>query len=316
MNLLNRSLQLSAIFWLAALLGACASVPQTRALQEQLPDALPRQAHIADLPFFPQEAYQCGPAALATVLVHSGLETTPEQLTPYVYIPERQGSLQVDLVATARSHGRLVHTLAPRLDALLQEVAMGHPVLVLQNLGLDWLPRWHYAVVKGYDIGARELLLNSGRNEDYRLKLATFERTWARAAYWALVALPADRLPATAAAGEVFSAAVALQEQQQDEAALAVLEAGLQRWPAERNLLMGSGNLQLARGSAAEAEARFRRVVELAPDYAPAHNNLAILLRDRGDVDLARQHAQTAVSLGGPFADQYAETLQSLPPAP
>src|SRR5690606_29823307 len=154
------------------------SVPQTRALQERLPEGLPRQAQIADLPFFPQEAYQCGPAALATILVHGGLETTPEQLTPYVYLPERQGSLPVDIVATARSHGRLVHTLAPQLDALLKEVAMGHPVLVLQNLGLDWLPRWHYAVVKGYDLDAGELLLNSGQHEDYALKLATFERTW------------------------------------------------------------------------------------------------------------------------------------------
>ena len=25
-------------------------------------------------------------------------------------------------------------------------------LLVLQNLGLSWLPRWHYAVVVGYDL--------------------------------------------------------------------------------------------------------------------------------------------------------------------
>lgn len=308
-------LRLASILWLMGLLSACASVPQTRSLGEH-PPALPAVAGIASLPFFPQEALQCGPAALATLLVHGGIETTPETLAPYVFLPGREGSLQVDIVAAARSHGRLVHQLPPRLETLLAEVAAGHPVLVLQNLGLDWLPRWHYAVVKGYDLGKGKLLLNSGRNEDYELKLAIFERTWARADHWALVVLPTDQLPATATPGAVFTAAVALQESGQDEAGLAVLETALERWPDATVLLMGAGNLQLAQGDGSAAEARYRRVLELEPGYAPAHNNLALLLRDRGEIAEARLHAQTALDLGGPFAALYAETLASLPGEP
>lgn len=311
MNAARRAIRLAASLWLAALLSACASVPQTRSLVEKPPE-LPVMTAISPLPFFPQEALQCGPAALATVLVHSGSETTPETLAPFVFLPGREGSLQVDMVATARSHGRLVHQLAPRLDALLAEVAAGHPVLVLQNLGLGWLPRWHYAVVKGYDLETGRLLLNSGRHEDYAIKLATFERTWARADYWALVVLPTDQLPETASPGAVFASAVALQETAQDETALEVLETALARWPDATVLLMGAGNLQLASGDALGAEARYRRVVELEPAYAPAHNNLALLLRDRGEKAQARQHAQRALDLGGPFAAQYAETLASL----
>lgn len=311
----TRVIRLAASLWLAVLLGACASVPQTRSLGQRPPD-LPVVAGISSLPFFPQEALQCGPAALATVLVHGGIATTPETLAPYVFLPDRKGSLQVDIMATARSHGQLVHQLAPRLEALLTEVAAGHPVLVLQNLGLDWLPRWHYAVVKGYDLEKGRLILNSGRNEDYELKLAIFERTWARADHWALVVLPINKLPETASPGTVFASAVPLQETGQDDAALAVLETALERWPDAAVLLMGAGNLQLASGDTSGAEARYRRVVELEPGYAPAHNNLALLLRDRGDTDQARQHAQRALDLGGPFAAQYAETLASLSNAP
>jgi hypothetical protein len=31
--------------------------------------------------------------------------------------------------------------LEPRLEAVLQEIAAGNPVLVLQNLALDWAPQ-------------------------------------------------------------------------------------------------------------------------------------------------------------------------------
>ena len=42
---------------------------------------------LADTPFFPQQAYQCGPAALATVLNANGVSISPEQLVPQVYLP-------------------------------------------------------------------------------------------------------------------------------------------------------------------------------------------------------------------------------------
>ena len=51
---------------------------------------------------------------------------------------------------------------APRLADLLQEVAAGHPVIVLQNLGLEWIPVWHYSVVIGYDLSRGQLVLRSG----------------------------------------------------------------------------------------------------------------------------------------------------------
>ena len=54
------------------------------------------RVELTDTPFFPQEAYQCGPAALATLLNANGVAVSPEQLVPQVYLPERRGSLQVE----------------------------------------------------------------------------------------------------------------------------------------------------------------------------------------------------------------------------
>src|SRR5262245_55328277 len=94
-------------------------------------DRLPQRVELIQTPFYPQEIYQCGPAALATVLVQRGVKTSPEALAPKVYLPARQGSLKLELVAAARQHGMLVYPLEPNLDALLVQVAAGNPVLVM-----------------------------------------------------------------------------------------------------------------------------------------------------------------------------------------
>lgn len=299
-------------------LAACASTPQSQALrqtlQDERPDALPRQALISDLPFFAQDDYQCGPAALATMLVHSGSPSTPEALVPMVYVPARKGSFQPEMSAAARSHARLVYTLEPQLETVLAEVAAGHPVLVLQNLALNLLPRWHFAVVKGYDLERGRLVLNSGRYEDYEVSLTTFERTWARASHWAQVVLPPDTLPVSAEPQPLFAAIVALQESGQSATAALAYGSGLARWPDNLELLMGAGNLAYAVGDGAAALARFERLTRLYPDYAPAHNNLALLLQEQGEHERALQHAQSAVTLGGPFLEQYQATLQGLLP--
>ena len=100
-----------------------------------MPPGLPEQVELAT-PFFPQEEYQCGPAALATALVSAGAQTTPEALVPQVYVPERKGSFQVEMLAAARRHGMVSYALAPKFEDLLREIAAGTPVIVLQNLGI------------------------------------------------------------------------------------------------------------------------------------------------------------------------------------
>ena len=155
--------------------------------------ALPARLELRDTPFFAQQEYQCGPAALATVLAASDVRVSPDELTGKVYLPERQGSLQLELVAASRRYTRLPYLLDPRLPALLGELSAGRPVLVLQNLGLPFLPIWHYAVVIGFDGSRDQLILRSGDRRRFIMGTPEFMRTWRLADYWALVVLrPGD----------------------------------------------------------------------------------------------------------------------------
>lgn len=176
---LKRNARFAAgVFILAAgtLVSGCAGLlPQTAALGKGgLPPGLPERIELTETPFFPQLEYQCGPAALATVLASAGVKTTPDELVPQVYLPARKGSLQVEMLAAARRHGLVSYQLAPRFEDVLREIAAGTPVVVLQNLGF-FSSGWHYAVAMGYDYGGGRLVLRSGTQERDVLPFAAHE---------------------------------------------------------------------------------------------------------------------------------------------
>ncbi|MDZ7684656.1 MAG: PA2778 family cysteine peptidase [Gammaproteobacteria bacterium] len=250
-------------------------------LQER-PEAFSHPVVLPKITFYPQERYQCGPAALATVLQASGVDTTPSALVPLVYVPERKGSFQVELVAAARSLGRLAYKIPPTLTALYKEINAGTPVLVMQNLGLGWYPKWHFAVVKGYDLGRRALIMNSGTHEDYAHSMRTFERTWARADHWAIVILTPGQIPASAEPGQYFIAVAALERSGDPAAIRNAWISGLNKWPTDRKLMMGYANHLYQQGDSIAASNQFEQIIDTHPEYAPAYNNLGQLLYEQG----------------------------------
>jgi len=298
---------------LASLLLTACVAPQTRVTGMAAGDRdLPRQVELTAVPFFPQQSHQCGPAALATVLKDAGVTVTPQALVPQVYLPERKGSLQADMLAAGRRYGMVPYRLAPALVDVLDEVAGGVPVLVLQNLGFDWIPMWHYAVVVGYDLDQGEIVLRSGRERRARMSLSTFERTWGRADFWSVVVLPPQRLPRTAREGPYVAAVVALEDAGQTAAARLGYQTALQRWPDNLAARIGVGNTYYNEGDLNGAVQAFREASLRHPESADAFNNLAQVLGDLGEFEAARTAAYTAVRLGGPRSVVYRETLRQI----
>lgn len=293
-------------------LTGCATPPQTRALLEHRPSALPVAIELNSVPYFAQEIHQCGPASLTMALQAAGSTITPEQLVPQVYLPGREGSLQVEMLAATRRQGLLAYTLAPRLEDLLRELAAGRPVLVLQNLALNWYPVWHYAVAIGYNLDARTITLRSGPEPRQQLPFSTFENTWARSGKWALLALPPDQIPVTANAEHFLDAALALESTGQTSAARSAYRVAALRWPDQFGALIGLGNTSYVQRDFVEAERAFRAATILQPDAAIAYNNLADTLMQLGDLNAALRFAQTAVWLGGAHRADFEQTLQEI----
>jgi tetratricopeptide (TPR) repeat protein len=305
----------SRFSWLLALalaltlLSGCAT--QTKALLSAPHADLRRQVELTTTPFIAQERYQCGPASLAMSLRAAGFAIDADALVPQVYLPQREGSLQVEMLAAARRNGAFSMTIPPRIDALVAELAAGNPVLILQNLSLPIKPMWHYAVAIGYDLDRGDIILRSGTTERMVMPMSTFEHTWKRSGYWGMVTLAPGRLPATAGEAAVLDALVAF-EKSSPSAARQTYALAVRRWPDNLSLALGLGNTAFAAGDRATAADAFQRASELHPDSGAAFNNLAVVLMELGRLQEARAAAAKALALGGPWREAALDTLASI----
>ncbi len=272
---------------------------------------LPRRVEIPSVPFYPQQDHQCGPAAMAMVLQWSKADVSPQDLAPEVFTPSRQGSLQPALISAARRHNRLAYPIKG-LKALLKELAAGHPVIVLQNLGLRWFPRWHYSVPIGYDLVKGVFVLHSGKEARRHMGWRLFMRTWKRADYWGLVVLPPGQLPASADEQSYLRAVLGLEQAREFKGAAAAYSAALERWHSSLGALMGLGNCRYALGDLIGAQQAFSHAAKAHPGSGPAFNNLAHVLAEQGRYAEAIQMVTRAVNIGGSNKSLYLQTLQEI----
>ena len=265
----------------AALIAGCAHHASP------LPDAVDRlgaqaRVELADVPFFPQQDYQCGPAALAAALRYSGSTVTPEDLAPQVYLPGKEGSLPIEMTAAVRRHDRIAYTVQPELLALLAELQAGHPVVVFQNLGLASLPVWHFAVLIGYSKQDDDVVLRSGRDERRTMSAHEFLRTWELGGRWALVVLRPGQLPGTDDP-DGYLRAIAATEAVRGASGLAdAYLAAVRRWPDNTVARFGYANALQASGQVRDAIEQYRTLIAQHPGQVAALNNLADALNRQG----------------------------------
>ena len=297
-----------ALLFALVLSGCAALLPQTSELRDRRPAGLPDRVELADIAFVPQAEYQCGPAALSMALASSGARVPLDRLVDEAYLPAREGSLQADMLATPRRHGRVSHRLAPRLDDVLREVAAGNPVIVLQNYGVWPFDGWHYALVVGYDYAAGEAILHSGERAAMRMPFGVFEYLWRDGGHWAMAVTPPHKLPATVREPDAAAAVAAFERVAAAEDAASAWRAVLERWPHSEPAAVAVANAAYGRGDFATAEATLRAALAQHPRSPVLLNNLAQTLSDLGRHDEALARIDEAAAEPGAFATAIAET--------
>lgn len=266
-------------------------------------------------PFFAQKKYQCGPAALAMVLGASGIDVHPDDLVSAVYLPDRRGSLQVEMAAAARLWGRIPYPVPPDLAGLTAEIQSGRPVLVLQNLGLKRWPVYHYAVVIGVHPPDR-LILRSGTRNRVEMTAAQFNRTWRRAGSWGLVVISPGELPENPDPITYVTAVAAFESAGNTVSAAAAYRAALDAWPDNPSVQFALANNYLRQNNPAAAAFFYQRILAADTHHVAAANNLAEALARLGDLEQALAVIQAAVitaeQIRSPLLQVIQETRQEI----
>jgi hypothetical protein len=304
----KRSKRPAALAAAALLLAGCAAQPLTA-------PAGAKAVELADVPFFPQEKYECGPAALATVLAHAGIGVDADALVNEVYVEGLHGSLQAELLAATRRHGLIPYVLPPGSDGLFSELAEQRPVLVLQNLGIERIPVWHYSVAVGFDPAAERVILRSGTERRRLEQTSRFLRSWQRAGYWGFVALEPGEVPASATPALYVRAVSGAEPMLARDAAGESFERALAIWPDDELVLFAAAGHELQSGDLGRAGELYRRLLAQAPRHAAARNNLANVLARQGCLAEALAEARAAladVRAGDALFASISDTVETL----
>jgi predicted Zn-dependent protease len=188
-------------------------------------------------------------------------------------------------------------------------------VLILQNLLVRSVPRWHYAVLVGADPLRNTIVLNSGTQRGLPVGARKFLRTWDWAGRWGMLALRPGEVPARAEPVAYLAAVADFEAVAGAQAAAPAYRAALQRWPQDPRTHLALGNQAYAGADPAAAARHYRAGLQLAPDDPVLGNNYASVLGKlgcRAEARAALDVALAAVPSDGRWRAQLLETGREL----
>ncbi len=277
-----------------AFLSGCASrAPMSNHLLNSPPSGIPESARLDHVPLISQTEGYCGPAAMTMAMQAAGKMLTIEELGPEIITPSKKGALPTDMISASRRHGMMAVTIES-LDGVVQEIASGHPVIVFENLALSWYPRWHYAVVTGYDLRQKNIMFHSAGQAFSSQNLGTFEYSWKLADYWGVVILNPGELSTSADELAHVTAAAGLEQAGRWPEAERSYLAILDRWPESFASLIGLGNVTYLRGDVKASIYYLSRATQLKPESPVAQHNLRVARHAQSNHPEVQDRAQKA----------------------
>ena len=136
---------------------------------------------IENVPFYPQETYQCGPASLAGVLNYWKMNVSPEEISAEIFSQSARGTLNIDMVLYAQKKGLNAALYEGGLQDLEKNIDSGYPVIVLVDYGFSLYQANHFMVVIGYN--EKGVLVNSGKEQNKFIDEKNFMKSWQRTNY-------------------------------------------------------------------------------------------------------------------------------------
>jgi ABC-type bacteriocin/lantibiotic exporter with double-glycine peptidase domain len=143
---------------------------------------------IENVPFYPQESFQCGPASLAGILNYWGVHISPGEIAAEIYSPGARGTLDLDMVLFAEKKGLKATQYEGSWEDLKRNIQANQPLVVLVDEGFWVYQQNHFMVAVGYD--KESLIVNSGKDQHQWIPRSRFLKSWERTNFWTLRITP------------------------------------------------------------------------------------------------------------------------------
>lgn len=249
--------------------------------------------------FIPQQPQECGPTVLRMATAHLRPDLDFDVYRRMSFREEAHGSFKMDLLSAARRLGLAPYKVRSLQD-LIHQIDSGHPVIVFQNLGLEWLPAGHYALLIGYSEGSQEVYLHSDQKPEQPLSFSRFYSSWKRGGSWAYVILSVDQVPANADFDETLENAMVFERLGEAESAEKLYQHLAEHWPNRYEPYVGLTSLYAQTGSPQKALESALSALKIAPEQPDLLYNAAFLYFERGDFEQARRLQGRAVFFSDP----------------
>ena len=154
-----------------------------------------------DVPFVRQIKNGCGAASVSMILQYwrnQGVAVEAESadaalIQNLLYSKEARGAWGSDVEEYLRARNFQTFVFAGKWDDLRQHLEKGRPLMVCLG-DADAEGSRHYVVVTGLDEAGGLILVNDPqRRKLAKIRREQFEREWAAAGHWTLLALPQNR---------------------------------------------------------------------------------------------------------------------------
>ncbi len=257
-----------------------------------------RAVELSTVPFYPQDDYESAPAAVATLLAAQQLPVNSDELLRQIKPDDDNEPYREGVIGAVRAQGLMPYVMhSPHLDLdVIREVQAGHPVMVLQNHGFSFAPRWQFAVVIGVDPANNSLILRAGRHPREIESFGAFLGSWGDGGHWAMVALKPEQLPATADVDNWIAAVAPFEQSGKADVAERAYAAATERWPDSAQAWESLANARHAQNNFRGASQALFTTLRLAPQNTVARNNLAYVLLERNCAEQAEDVIKQAMA--------------------
>lgn len=148
----------------------------------------PKDRVIKNVPFYPQEMFQCGPAALAETFNFWGKNILPEEIARDIYSQGARGTLTMDMILYSEKKGFAARQYSGSVEDVRKNIDLGYPLILLVDYGFSIYQKNHYLVVLGYTEDG--LWVHSGREQEKFIPLKDFLGPWEKTTFWTLQVIP------------------------------------------------------------------------------------------------------------------------------